>query len=82
LSGQIAFLILYSLWEEQRIRRIRRAIEDPNTDVTMTYTQARATTRTGSIGKTMIGWLWTIPGLFLVACAMAALFLGLQQMVS
>jgi hypothetical protein len=78
----MASLALYSLWEERRIRRIRRAIEDPNTDVRMTYTQTSATTKAGSIAMRIVAWVWTMPGLFLVACAVAALFLGLQHIAS
>ena len=82
LCGQLAFIAVYVFWEFQQVRWMRRAIEDPNTQVTITYTQASTTSETRSIAGRIVARLWTLPGLFVIACALAVIFLGLQRLVS
>ena len=82
LSGQVAFMVLYSLWQLRLVRRIQRAINDPNTDVRISYTQRPSTTRAKSTARRIIARLWSVPGLLAIACAVAGIFLGLQELLS
>ena len=74
IAGQAVLSAAYPTWEHWRIKRL---IDAPSTHVTLIYTQDD--TSQAKLSR-FIGHIWSLPGLLLVACAVAVVFLGLEYL--
>jgi hypothetical protein len=86
IAGQAVLSVAYPTWQHWRIKRL---IDAPSTYMTLIFTQddtseqdntrEQDNTSQAKLSR-FIGHIWSLPGLLLVACAVAVLFLGLEYL--
>jgi hypothetical protein len=80
IAGQAVLSAAYPTWEHWRIKRL---IDAPSTHMTLIYTQDDTSQQDDTSHAKLsrfIGHIWSLPGLLLVACAVAVVFLGLEYL--